>query len=243
MRTVLDSPEDAALGQLEDRKSVFIGAVCHISNEAEALAFLAARREADPKARHVCHCAIWGGDLVGPGAQGPIDPADADDVNNSDNQQGPANSGSGTLSEHMSDDGEPSGTAGKPILEVLRRNDMTDCIVTVTRYFGGILLGSGGLIRAYSSAASLALKAAKQAQIVPARRLLVRVDYPRYERLKQLAGRCEGQVAHEEFTDQVTLTIDLPAEQVEAFTGQLTNLFNAQVSAQDQGSTAFYRAL
>ncbi|BDR55170.1 thymidylate synthase [Bombiscardovia apis] len=239
MRTVLDSPGQPAVGELEERKSVFIGAACHISSEAEALAFLEEQREANPKARHVCHCAIWGGDSVGPDAQEPTDSADTDGL---DAQPSPTNSGSGTLSEHMSDDGEPSGTAGKPILEVLRRNDMTDCIVTVTRYFGGILLGSGGLIRAYSSAASLALKAARQAQIVPARRLLVRVDYPRYERLKQLVERCRGQVSNEEFTDQVTLTIDLASDQTEAFTAELTNLFNGQVSAQDRGSTAFYQA-
>ena len=72
----------------------------------------------------------------------------------------------GRLAERMSDDGEPSGTAGKPILDVLRANEMTDCVVAVTRYFGGILLGSGGLVRAYSSAASLAMKAARAARIM-----------------------------------------------------------------------------
>ena len=71
----------------------------------------------------------------------------------------------GRLSERMSDDGEPSGTAGKPILDVLKQSGTTDCVVAVTRYFGGILLGSGGLVRAYSSAASLAMKAARAARI------------------------------------------------------------------------------
>ena len=72
----------------------------------------------------------------------------------------------GRLSERMSDDGEPSGTAGKPILDVLKQSGTTDCVVAVTRYFGGILLGSGGLVRAYSSAASLAMKAARAARIM-----------------------------------------------------------------------------
>ena len=66
--------------------------------------------------------------------------------------------GQGQMTERMSDDGEPSGTAGKPILDVLRANGLTDCVVTVTRYFGGILLGSGGLTRAYSDGRSVFCK-------------------------------------------------------------------------------------
>ena len=84
----------------------------------------------------------------------------------------------GRLAERMSDDGEPSGTAGKPILDVLRANEMTDCVVAVTRYFGGILLGSGGLIRAYSTGASIAVKAANKAKIVPCCEYQVTLDYP-----------------------------------------------------------------
>ncbi|MCL1800372.1 MAG: YigZ family protein [Promicromonosporaceae bacterium] len=72
-------------------------------------------------------------------------------------------------SARSSDDGEPSGTAGVPILEVIRRRDLTDVIVIVTRYFGGIMLGAGGLIRAYSSAASAVLDSA---QLVQRRRLV-----------------------------------------------------------------------
>lgn len=84
----------------------------------------------------------------------------------------------GRLSERMSDDGEPSGTAGKPILDVLKQSGTTDCVIAVTRYFGGILLGSGGLVRAYSSAASLAMKAAQVARIMTARRYRVHLEYP-----------------------------------------------------------------
>ena len=85
--------------------------------------------------------------------------------------------GDGRVRERMSDDGEPSGTAGKPILDVLRQGDLMNCAVTVTRYFGGILLGSGGLIRAYSSAASLGVKVARLASIETCRRYTTALQY------------------------------------------------------------------
>ena len=94
----------------------------------------------------------------------------------------------GRLAERMSDDGEPSGTAGKPILDVLRANEMTDCVVAVTRYFGGILLGSGGLIRAYSTGASIAVKAANKAKIVPCCEYQVTLDYPQLGSFQNLTA-------------------------------------------------------
>ena len=96
----------------------------------------------------------------------------------------------GRLAERMSDDGEPSGTAGKPILDVLRANEMTDCAVAVTRYFGGILLGSGGLIRAYSTGASIAVKAATKAKIVPCSEYQVTLDYSQLGSFQNLLARC-----------------------------------------------------
>lgn len=96
----------------------------------------------------------------------------------------------GRLAERMSDDGEPSGTAGKPILDVLRANEMTDCVVAVTRYFGGILLGSGGLIRAYSTGASIAVKAATKAKIVPCSEYQVTLDYSQLGSFRIFSPRC-----------------------------------------------------
>ncbi|OZG50338.1 IMPACT family protein [Bombiscardovia coagulans] len=213
MHTLLNAPDQPAIGQFEERKSVFIGAACRINDQSQALAFLETRRLADPKARHVCHCAIW---------KSP--------------DSSSSNQGTGNLNEHMSDDGEPSGTAGKSILEVLRRNEITNCIVTVTRYFGGILLGSGGLIRAYSTAASLALQAADLAQIVPAQCLAIQVDYSQYQRLQRLIASVHGQVSGETFTDRVSVQVNISTEQVPAFISSLTNLFNGQVQASNIGS-------
>ncbi|OZG63079.1 Thymidylate synthase [Bifidobacterium lemurum] len=133
----------------------------------------------------------------------------------------------GRLSERMSDDGEPSGTAGKPILDVLRQSGSTDCVVAVTRYFGGILLGSGGLVRAYSSAASLAMKAAATASIVPCRRYRLVLDYPQLARLRQLLAQSDGTQDQETYTDKVELVVAVPVEGAARFEERVRESFNA----------------
>ena len=85
--------------------------------------------------------------------------------------------GSGGTLTHSSDDGEPSGTAGAPILSVLTGAKLTDTLIVVTRYFGGVLLGTGGLVRAYSEAARKGLQAAEIVRMIPGRHLFVTMDY------------------------------------------------------------------
>ena len=145
---------------------------------------------------------------------------------------------SGRVMERMSDDGEPSGTAGKPILDVLRANDLTDCVVAVTRYFGGILLGSGGLTRAYSTGASIAVKAARLARIVPCRQLRVRLDYAQLGQFQQLLAQCEGEQTDAQFTDRVEIVATIPQTNCEAFENRVREAFNAGVVPEPPGQIA-----
>lgn len=144
----------------------------------------------------------------------------------------------GRVMERMSDDGEPSGTAGKPILDVLRANGLTDCVVAVTRYFGGILLGSGGLIRAYSTGASLAVKAARTACIVQCRRYLVRLDYAQLGAFQQLLSACDGAQLDAAFTDHVEVECAVPTGIEGRFTDRVRETFNANVVPEALGLVA-----
>lgn len=138
--------------------------------------------------------------------------------------------GDGRISERMSDDGEPSGTAGKPILDVLRQNELIDCVITVTRYFGGILLGSGGLIRAYSSTASLGVKAAHLARIETCRRYRVVLQYPQLTMLQQLAFGANGRLENEEYSDKVRLDVVVPIASETEFLHRVRESFSATVT-------------
>ncbi|MBQ8648268.1 MAG: YigZ family protein [Oscillospiraceae bacterium] len=109
-----------------------------------------------------------------------------------------------------SDDGEPAKTAGMPVLDAIRHAGLTDCVVVVTRYFGGILLGTGGLVRAYSQAAKMALENAPSGVMRVCVRLTVTVEYPLYERVDLLLKEAGARMEEPVFTDRVTLSCVLP---------------------------------
>lgn len=96
--------------------------------------------------------------------------------------------------EKSSDDGEPQGTAGVPMLEVLRKSGLTNILAVVTRYFGGTLLGAGGLVRAYGGAVSAALRTAKREMHIPAVSLRFRIDYADYGKLQSVAAEYGAKV-------------------------------------------------
>ena len=109
-----------------------------------------------------------------------------------------------------SDDGEPQGTAGQPMLNVFQRQEVWNVCCVVTRYFGGVLLGTGGLVRAYTTATSRALEAAEVVTVRSVVALDVTVDYGLYERADLLIRAAGGKLAEPEFTDKVTLRWQMP---------------------------------
>lgn len=140
-----------------------------------------------------------------------------------------------------SDDGEPAKTAGLPVLESIQHAGLTDCVVVVTRYFGGILLGTGGLVRAYTESASAALAAAQVVTVRACVRLTVEVDYALYERAAQLLQAAGAKLDDPVFTDRVALSALLPAGAELPLLPAFAEL--SRGAAQPQVSAPFYAPL
>ena len=122
------------------------------------------------------------------------------------------------------DDGEPQGTAGQPMLNVFLKEEVTNAVCVVTRYFGGILRGAGGLTRAYGGTAKLALDTAGVSRMRLWASLAVPCPYPLYERMRLLVEKCGGVVENADFGMDVLLTALLPAEDVDDFQEKVTEL-------------------
>ncbi len=120
------------------------------------------------------------------------------------------------------DDGEPSGTAGAPIFEVLRKNNLTNIICVVIRYFGGIKLGAGGLVRAYSKAASEVVKIAKLEPIIIYTILKLSFSYPYLNQIEKIIK--DFQIIERSFTSNITITIKVPVEKVTMLSSLLNSL-------------------
>jgi len=130
-----------------------------------------------------------------------------------------------------SDNGEPQGTAGVPVLEVLRREGLTDVCAVVTRYFGGILLGTGGLTRAYSHGAKLAVDAADILCMTPCVEAEVSCDYAFYGKLAYLLPEYGAKTEGSDFGERVTLRLLLREDRFEAMQKALTELSAGKVQA------------
>lgn len=129
-----------------------------------------------------------------------------------------------------SDDGEPQGTAGAPIFEVLRKEGLTDIACVVTRYFGGILLGAGGLTRAYAKAAKDAVSAAQIKLPAEAVLLEISLDYSLYGRLAAIFAEFGAKVHSEDFSEQVTVAVHVRAELYEELKNRLVDACSGKVA-------------
>ncbi|MBD5129391.1 MAG: YigZ family protein [Ruminococcaceae bacterium] len=128
-----------------------------------------------------------------------------------------------------SDDGEPSGTAGVPIYEVLRKEGLTDVACVVTRYFGGVLLGAGGLVRAYTRGAKDAVGAARIKVMALAEQFEISVDYSLYGKLPQIFAEYDVRTVSEEFADIVKITIYVREELSEKLKEKLIDSCNGKI--------------
>ena len=182
-----------------EKKSEFIGYLCPVQTEEQAVAFIEEIRAMHRKATHNCYAYILR-------------------ENNA---------------ARHSDDGEPGGTAGVPIYEVLRKEGLTDVCCVVTRYFGGVLLGAGGLVRAYTKGAKDAVDAAQIKCMAEAVKLAVTVDYGLYGRLAQVFADFDARVEDERFADNVRIVLHIRAENSQKLTDKLVDVCNGAVSVKE----------
>lgn len=187
---------EPGMDEIIEKKSRFIGYVCHVETEEEAIAFVTEIKKKHYDARHNCYA-------YSVGEQQPL--------------------------LRFSDDGEPAGTAGKPILEVITGNKLCNVCIVVTRYFGGTLLGTGGLVRAYTEAAKRCIKAAgivKKSMVTP---LQIRTDYTDLGRIQYILGNEGIEIQDSEYGQEVILKIEVCIDDTERIKKTLIEATAARV--------------
>lgn len=130
----------------------------------------------------------------------------------------------------FSDDGEPQGTAGMPMLEVIKANNLRQTAIVVTRYFGGIKLGAGGLVRAYSGSVAENLAGAVRVNYLPCVESQYIVDYPSIDAANRFFGENDCQVSGSEYADRVIFTVAVKSVNEQAFNAAITNRLNGRVN-------------
>lgn len=134
-----------------------------------------------------------------------------------------------------SDDGEPSGTAGVPVLDVLLKEQLVDVCVVVTRYFGGTLLGAGGLVRAYSHGSKIAVKSGGIITMAPCKIMTVSVNYSFYDRMNNLLADSGANVIESDFSDVVNIKFSIKADNKDVLADKLTQQSNGKYSLKEIG--------
>ena len=140
--------------------------------------------------------------------------------------------GGNTVTEYFSDDGEPSGTAGKPALTVLRGSGMGDAVLIITRYFGGTLLGTGGLVKAYTESAQLVVNQVNRGRRVPVHVGEMKIPYNLLERLRLIITKHHGSIVTEEYAEDIKIKLQVRQEAFEAFQSELRELSAGKIQAQ-----------
>ena len=141
-----------------------------------------------------------------------------------------------TVIAHSSDDGEPSGTAGRPALAVLKGSGLGDTAIVITRYFGGTKLGTGGLVKAYSNSARKVIEAVPKAKKILVHHVLVQCPYNLYEHLKRTIVKCGGIIIEEIFTELVKITFSVPVANLPQVKDLITELSQGQIIPETMSS-------
>ncbi|HMX17927.1 MAG TPA: YigZ family protein [Anaerolineales bacterium] len=140
--------------------------------------------------------------------------------------------GGNTVTEYFSDDGEPSGTSGKPALAVLRGSGLGDVVLVITRYFGGTLLGTGGLVKAYTEAAQSVVNAVERGRRVPVHVVMMAIPYNLLERVRLLVSKDRGKILGEDYAGDITLTMQFPVENFDTFQADMRELSAGKIQAE-----------
>lgn len=201
-------PAGAARAETEVSRSRFIASLDYADSPAAARAFLARIRGEFPDASHNVSAFVCGG-APATGATGA----------------GAIRGGAGSARvESCSDDGEPPGTSGRPLLAAIRGSGMGNVAVVVTRYFGGVLLGTGGLARAYAEAGKAVLAVAGRAELAELARMGLVLHYHLLEPVRKAVAEAGALIVSEEFAESVAMEIDLAAAGRETFARRLADL-------------------
>lgn len=147
--------------------------------------------------------------------------------------------GEGQVQERFSDDGEPGGTAGKPILEVIRGHKLKNVLVVVTRYFGGTLLGTGGLVRAYTQSAQAGIAGSTLITKIDGYQLRIETDYAGLGKLQYLLAQKGLPAVDADYGEKVTLSTLIPAGEEAAFITAVTEATNAQAVVRREKACRF----
>ena len=199
MSNVYLTPQKQASAELIEKRSKFIGNICHINSEDEALQYIKALKKKYYDANHNAYAYIT------------------------------------KETKRYSDDGEPAKTAGLPILDMLDNRNITDVVCVVTRYFGGVLLGTGGLVRAYTGAAKLALESAGIKKMLLHDSILLTVPYSLFDSVKYLAGECRCTFVDCQYTDKISVSAICRKEDTDNLLEKLSAAFGINIKTEITG--------